>query len=107
MARPEVPWSPGAVHRRRTVGVPAAVALRSVTRAGGVVSGGGGDWVVASGTFERGDQFGTSSAVFRAHQYRVAGARPVTLIDSRVPAGPGGADVTRVARGKFEAFSGP
>src|SRR5207247_10130701 len=32
---------------------------------------------------------------------------PVTRCCTRVPAGPGGAEVTRVARGKFDASIGP
>ena len=84
------------------------VTPRSVIRAGGVVSGGGGGvHVTASTTFESGDQFGTSSEVFSANQYRVEGVRPTTVKDSNEPGVLGAGVVTGVAEPKFVSSIGP
>ena len=60
--------------------------------------------VVAVGTLEIVDQFGTSSAVFMAKWYGVFGVNPLTVTDWEVPAAAGvGVPVTAVADVKFAA----
>src|SRR2546425_988492 len=67
----------------------------------------GGVLRVTSRTFEMGDQFGTSSAVRRANQYRVPGVSPTTVSDSADPAAFGAVVGTWVAVRKFDVSNGP
>ena len=63
--------------------------------------------VVASGTFETRAQFGTSSRVRIANQYRVDGVRPPRFTVSLVPASPGIGVAMLVPEAKFASVSGP